>query len=214
MSLFVYVIAVDGKRRTGLRAQLEVGTNWLVQGFATAELFLDGIDHRDPGVLLLDLSGSDAPGEAPLPVLGKLGEKFATIITISIADVSVAVAAMKAGAYDVLVLPVAPDVLMHSVEGAALMQQGAARSRAATAEGTARIAALTSREKEVFSLLADGLANRDIAACLGISLRTAEVHRARLMAKLGVGSLAQALRLGYACSALALHATARTAETT
>ena len=88
------------------------------------------------------------------------------------------------------------------------------RRYAAASEAAARLAQLTSREKDVLRLLADGLANREVAVELGISLRTAEVHRARIMTKLGVGSLAQALRLGYACGVLQLHPAASTAGNT
>ncbi len=136
------------------------------------------------------------------------------IVTISAPSVAVAVAAIKAGAYDVVVLPAAAGDLARRVDDAAAVQRAAARRHAVAAEAATLLAQLTSRENEVLRLLADGLANRDVAARLGISLRTAEVHRARIMAKLGVGSLAQALRLGYACGALPLHPTPNIAVNT
>ncbi len=207
MGQFVYIIAVDGEKRAALRAQLATASNLLVQGFATPDLFVDGIGHRDAGVIVFDLPQADARQAEYIPVLGSFKESFATIVTISAPSVAVAVAAIKAGACDVVVLPAAAGDLARRVDDAAAVQRAAARRHAVAAEAATLLAQLTSRENEVLRLLADGLANRDVAARLGISLRTAEVHRARIMAKLGVGSLAQALRLGYACGALPLHPT-------
>ncbi|MFM9829006.1 MAG: response regulator transcription factor [Sphingomonas sp.] len=173
---------------------------------------MDGIGHRDAGVVLLDLPGTAL--DHYLPILGVLKDHFATIATISVASVPLAVSLVRAGAHNVLVHPVASGDLLRCVADAATAQRAAARRRAATGAAQARIATLTSRENDVLLLLADGLANRSIAARLGISLRTAEVHRASMMTKLGVGSLAEALRLGYAAGALALDPASVTAGNT
>lgn len=131
MGQFVYIIAVDGERRAKLRAQLGSVRTLLVQGFATPDLFLDGIGHRDAGVILFDVPDNGTDHAHYIPVLGNLRECFATIVTISAPNVALAVAAVKAGACDVVVLPVAAGDLALCVDNAIAVQRAAARRYAA-----------------------------------------------------------------------------------
>jgi two-component system response regulator FixJ len=100
---------------------------------------------------------------------------------------------MKAGAADFLKKPFCSEALLAAI-GAALAAPGPHIVDAAS-EAAARIAVLSPREGEVLELLAAGMPNKAVARELGLSPRTVEVHRARLMARLGVGSLAEAVRL-------------------
>ncbi len=108
-------------------------------------------------------------------------------------DVSTAVRAMKAGAIDFVEKPFDDRVLLSAISAAldAADAPGAADSTAAAA----RVAALSPREREVLDLLVAGKPNKAIARDLGLSPRTVEIHRARLMARLEVGSLAEAVRI-------------------
>jgi two-component system response regulator FixJ len=109
-------------------------------------------------------------------------------------DVQTAVRAMKAGAVDFIEKPFNDDVLLSAIEGALARGAGANRNREAE-DAAWRIAKLSRREREVLDALVSGRPNKVIAFDLGISVRTVEVHRARMMERLGVRQLAEAVRL-------------------
>jgi two-component system, LuxR family, response regulator FixJ len=121
------------------------------------------------------------------------GFRRPVVVMTAHGDVAMAVRAMKAGAVDFVEKPFDDEALLAVTEAALRTAQG---SGAAGADDAAeRIAALSPREREVLNLLVAGKPNKLIARDLGLSPRTVEVHRARLMARLGVGSLAEAVRL-------------------
>jgi len=126
------------------------------------------------------------------------GINMPVIIVTGHGDVSVAVQAMKAGAIDFLEKPFEKAALLNAISRAfARIDDANARALEAT-EAQVRIAALTAREKDVLEGLANGYPNKTIAYDLGCSSRTVEVHRASLMAKLGIRSLSEALRIAFA----------------
>ena len=113
-------------------------------------------------------------------------------------DVSLAVRAMKAGAVDFIEKPFQKAVLLSAIEhGMARLQQSASSLREAN-NASVKLQLLSARERDVLDGLAKGLPNKSIAYDLGISPRTVEIHRANLMAKLGVKSLSEALRVAFA----------------
>ena len=113
-------------------------------------------------------------------------------------DIGIAVRAMKAGAIDFIEKPFEKATLIGAIESG-FAQLDDKDGRAARAhDASIAIAGLTDRERDVLEGLAQGLPNKTIAYDLGISPRTIEVHRANLMAKLGVRSLSDALRLAFA----------------
>jgi two-component system, LuxR family, response regulator FixJ len=133
------------------------------------------------------------PGLDGLQLLYRLKERRfrrPVIVMTAHGDISTAVKAMKAGAVDFVEKPFDDEVILAAI-GTAL--------KPATVEGpgtaVSRIAELSAREREVLSLLVAGKPNKLIAGELGLSPRTVEVHRARLMTRLGVGSLAEAVRI-------------------
>src|SRR5487761_2714220 len=127
--------------------------------------------------------------------LAELGLDVAVVVMSGHADVSSAVAAMKAGAVDFLQKPFAETTLLAVVRQALERQSAAAAEVEAAATAAARLASLTPREHEVLAQLVAGHANKVIAQVLGASPRTIEVHRARVMEKLGVRSLPDLVRL-------------------
>ncbi|MBD0276314.1 MAG: response regulator [Acetobacteraceae bacterium] len=146
------------------------------------------------GCLLTDVRMPDLDGLELLRRLREGGFKRPVVIMTAHGDVATAVQAMKAGAVDFVEKPFDDGALLATVEAAL----GASRASGAAAEGgdaAARVAALSPREREVLDLLAAGKPNKGVARDLGLSPRTVEVHRARLMERLGVGSLAEAVRL-------------------
>ena len=109
-------------------------------------------------------------------------------------DVSTAVRAMKAGAVDFIEKPF-DDAALLSTVGRALQTAAAPEANKNDSEAAARLAALSPREREVLERLMAGKPNKAVARDLGLSPRTVEIHRARLLARLEVGSLAEAVRL-------------------
>ena len=110
------------------------------------------------------------------------------------ADVTTAVRAMKAGAVDFIEKPYDADGLVEAIE-AAMEKPGRPAIRRQAAKAAARIAMLSPREREVLDGLVAGRTNKSIAFDLGISYRTVEMHRARMLKRLGTRRLAEAVRL-------------------
>jgi two-component system, LuxR family, response regulator FixJ len=137
-----------------------------------------------PGIDGLELQALLLHRNILLPVIVMTGQ----------GDVHSAVRAMKAGAVDFIEKPYNDDVLLNAIE-AAFSKAARADVGRETAEAAERIAKLTPREREVLAALVAGRSNKVIAFDLGISIRTVEVHRARMMERLGVRLFAEAVRL-------------------
>jgi two-component system response regulator FixJ len=145
------------------------------------------------GCVLTDVRMPGLDGLELLRLLKKEGFRRPVFVMTAHGDVAMAVRAMKAGAVDFVEKPFDDEALLATTEAALGTPQA---SGAAGADDAAeRIAALSPREREVLDLLMAGKPNKHIARDLGLSPRTVEVHRARMMARLGVGSLAEAVRL-------------------
>jgi two-component system response regulator FixJ len=162
--------------------------------YETSFAFLDAAPNLVPGCALLDVKMPGLDGlqlqalllqrNIPLPVIMMTGQS----------DVQSAVRAMSAGAVDYIEKPYSDDALLKAIE-AALARAGRADIGRETAEAAERIATLSPREREVLDALVAGRPHKVIAFDLGISVRTVEVHRARMMERLGVRQFAQAIRL-------------------
>ncbi len=161
-------------------------------GFAFLEA-LPSLREDAVGCVLTDVRMPGLDGLELLRRLKQGGFRRPVVVMTAHGDVSTAVRAMKAGAVDFVEKPFEDEALLAAVEAALGAPQA---SGAAGADDAAdRIAALSPREREVLDLLISGKPNKLIARDLGLSPRTVEVHRARMMARLGVGSLAEAVRL-------------------
>ena len=126
--------------------------------------------------------------------LNRLGVPVPVIVMTAHGDVARAVQAMKAGAVDFLEKPFDDETLLNGIE-AALAKAGRRVGDREPVEAAQRIATLSPREREVLDGLMTGRPNKVIAFDLGISVRTVEVHRARMMERLGTRKLADAVRL-------------------
>ncbi len=193
----VYIIEDDVDARAMLVALLE-SSGGRVHGFATAEDFLRHGASERPACALVDV---DLPGMSGLELQAKLpGDtpQLPVIVFTGRGDAATARAALLAGALDFLEKPVRPQELLDAV-GAALASDAQAIERARELQQIAEmVKRLTPREHEVFQHITDGLLNREIALKLGISPRTVEIHRERLMYKLKARRLADLFRIRLA----------------
>jgi FixJ family two-component response regulator len=167
-----------------------------VQAFASAREFLDS-DWRahGPACLVLDVR---LPGLSGLDLQRELQTEKATLPIIFITgrgDIPTSVKAMKAGAVDFLPKPVREATLLPAIEQALARAVGEHDERVEVEDIQSRIDTLTPREREVMALVVRGLLNKQIAYELGTVEKTIKVHRARVMDKMQVGSLAELVRL-------------------
>jgi two-component system, LuxR family, response regulator FixJ len=163
--------------------------------FERPDLFLTAAKTFKPGCVLLDVR---LPGVSGLDVqvqLNRMRSDLSVIIVTGQGDIRTAVRAMKAGASDFLEKPYRDQTLLGAIEATFKKEGRIARDRD-IAEAVQRIATLSPRERDVLDGLMAGRPNKLIAYQLGISVRTVEVHRARMMERLGVRQLAEAVRLG------------------
>ena len=190
----VYVVDDDEAVRDSLQWLLE-GKDYRVRCFDSAESFLSRYDPREVACLIVDIRMAGMTG---LELQDRLVERKSPLPVVFITghgDVPMAVEAMRAGAMDFLQKPFNDDELIRRVNRA-LEEEAAQREVLRQRdEVERRWSDLTAREREVAQRVADGQANKVVAADLSISERTVELHRARIMQKMGVRSVAQLVRM-------------------
>ena len=165
------------------------------QVFPSAEAFLERVLPSWHGCLLLDLRMPGASGIELQAMLAERGVTLPIIILTAHGDVAATRQTLKAGAFDFVEKPFEAEQLTAIVEKA-IASDEAAQERIAQGEALQRrLARLTDRERQVFDSVVAGRHNREIAADLGISARTVEVYKARIMQKLQVDRLADLIRL-------------------
>jgi two-component system response regulator FixJ len=192
--MLVYVIDDDEAVRSSLSLLLR-SEGHSVQEFKSAEDFLENGDLSRGDCAVIDIRMDGMDGLELQESLISKGVQIPTIIVTGHGDVALAVRAMKAGAIDFVEKPYEDEVLLRAVASA---QSTASKSKDKNRAESAieRLSSLSPREREVLSGLMDGLTNKAVARRLGISHRTVEIHRANLMEKAAVTSLAQLVRLG------------------
>lgn len=185
----IHVVDDDGDLRDSLKAMLEAA-GFRCSLYETGRAFLEALPAT--GCALVDVRMPELDGLALLGELAARKSRLPVIMMTGFADVALAVKAMKAGAVDFVEKPTAPEVLVGAVKRALETAQA---SGAAQREAQAILDRLTQREMDVLKLLVTGDPNKIVAHKLGISPRTVEIHRGRLMEKLDAGSLADLVRL-------------------
>ena len=193
-SPIVYIVDDDRDVRSSISFMLGTSGN-RSRPFASGIDFIDSLDHLEPGCIMLDVRMPEIDGIGVLGELAKRDIGWPVIIMTGHGEVALAVETMKLGAIDFLEKPFGEDLLHASLKRAAEMLETQAGQSERRREAKARIASLTEREREVLRGLLAGMPNKLIAHHFGISLRTAEMHRANMMQRLGVKSLADALRV-------------------
>jgi two-component system response regulator FixJ len=142
-------------------------------------------DVRMPGLSGLELQQR----------LGEAGYHVPLILITGYADIDIAVSAMKAGAWDFMGKPIAVDQLVSSIQAAVADARRRAAERYDHAQIAARVAELGERHRQVLDLMVQGLTSKQIAAALKINHRTVENYRAYVMDRIGVGNIAQLVRV-------------------
>jgi FixJ family two-component response regulator len=198
----VYVVDDDAAVRDGLALLLDTA-GLAVQTFPAAAAFLAAYEAGRGGCLILDVRMPEMSGPELQAELSRRGADLPIVFLTAHGDIPTTVQAMKGGAIDFLTKPVVGSELLERVH-AALERSARLREQAsATQSLRERLQALTTREREIMRLVAAGQANKEIARTLGISHRTVEVHRARVMQKTGVTNLVELSHLAEACGLLA-----------
>lgn len=198
----VFIVDDDQAVARSLRWLIEA-VRLRVEIHASAREFLDGYDPARPGCLLLDLR---MPGMSGLELQQRLssrpGHHLPIIFITGHGDVQVAVRALRAGAFDFIEKPFNDQDLLERIH-AAITHDRIERERHADRERVrVRMGMLTPREHEVFALVARGLSNKVIAGELGLSPKTVEGHRARVMEKMAARSLSDLVRMALCVDAL------------
>jgi two-component system response regulator FixJ len=189
----VHVVDDDPAVRRSL-GQLLYSADFECVGYESALKFLESLPGISAGCILLDLKMPEIDGLALQGQLADLGFNLPVIVITGHGDTSTAVAAMKGGAVDFIEKPFDDKHLFASIE-AALANARPGRTDRESAEAVGRIATLSPRERQVLGALVAGRPSKAIAHDLGISIRTVEVHRARMLERLGTRRLAEAIRL-------------------
>ena len=155
--------------------------------WSSGEAFLAGAKLDEPAIVLLDMRMPGLDGAGVHAELRQREACLGVIILTGHGDIDMAVEQMKVGAIDFLQKPVAAAALAAALETAGQR----ARQCAADRDLAHRAAALSAREREIADLICRGLTNRDIGTALSIAVRTVEVHRARVVDKLGATNSAE-----------------------
>ncbi len=189
----VFIIDDDADFRESVQWLLE-STSYTIESYASAQEFLDDYDQC-PGCMLLDVRMPEISGLALQQIMQERDIRLPVIVLTGHGDVPMAVTAMKNGALDFLEKPFDDDVLLKLVDRA--MQEAEQRFSQQNEERELRelYDTLSRREREVMDLVVTGNSNREIAETLGISPKTVEVHRSRVMGKMRAESLAQLVQM-------------------
>ncbi|MEO8313863.1 MAG: response regulator transcription factor [Pseudomonadota bacterium] len=190
----VFVVDDDNGVRTSIRLLLKsVGIS--ATPYASAREFLAAYDSGQPGCLILDIR---MPGMSGLELQQELNLRGAVIPVVFITghgDIPMAVEAMQQGAFDFLQKPFRDQDLIDRVQRA-LERDTEHRESLREVDGIQqRLDSLTPREREVLDLLTQGKQNKVMAADLGLSQRTVEIHRSHVMEKMDARSVAQLVRM-------------------
>ena len=190
----VFVVDDNAGVRKSLRALFE-SADLAVETYASAEEFLAVYDPDRAGCLLLDVRLRHGSGLDLQDELRRRKTMLPIIVLTGHGTVPTSVRALKAGAVDFLQKPAPPKVLLERVRAAIEVDR---QTRATAAEGAVareQLAHLTPREREVMELLLAGKTSKEIAAVLGVSVRTVEGHRRVVLSKTDVSSAAQLVRV-------------------
>jgi two-component system response regulator FixJ len=193
----VYIVDDDEAVRDSLSALLE-SKGYEVASFGSAPEFLDTARSLPAGCLVVDIRMPEMDGLELQRQLIERSFGFPLIVITGHGDVPLAVRAMKAGAVDFVEKPFAAESILDSLTAAFARLAAPAEQDPTAVAATSKLDRLSSREREVLEGLLAGLPNKSIAYDLGISPRTVEIHRARVMDKMGARSLSELIRLALA----------------
>jgi two-component system, LuxR family, response regulator FixJ len=195
----VYVVDDDEAVRDSQSVLLQ-SKAFAVRSFASALEFLEAAPSLLTGCLIVDIRMPEMDGLELQQRLIDGSLDFPLIVITGHGDVPLAVRAMKAGAVDFIEKPFASEAILDSLEAALLRLSTPGEEDPAKVAAVAKLALLSPRELQVLEGLLAGLPNKTIAYDLEISPRTVEIHRARVMDKMGARNLSELIRLALAAS--------------
>jgi FixJ family two-component response regulator len=195
----VFIIDDDQAVRDAVGLLLQTA-GLVVETFPSAAVFLESTAVRRPGCLVLDVRMPGMSGLDLQKQLQQQGCRTPIIFMTGHGDVPMAIRAMKAGAFDFIEKPFQGEALLGRVREALQLDTLERRRQVRRAAALERLALLSPREREVLERVATGQYNKVIAAELGISLSTVEIHRKRVMEKLQAGSLSDLIRTLALCN--------------
>ncbi len=190
----VFVVDDDEGVRNSLRFLLK-SVGIASRALASAKEFLDAYKPNQPGCLVLDVRMPGMSGIELQQLLNLRGAVIPVIFITGHGDVPMAVEAMQQGAFDFLQKPFRDQDLIDRIQRALERDSRSRTALAQHAKIRERLESLTPRERQVLSLMTRGMPNKVMAAELGVSQRTVEIHRARVMEKTDAASLAQLVRM-------------------
>ena len=193
----VYVVDEDEQFRASTRSLLATRPGLLVRGFRTAKAFMEQAHELEGGIVLLDDEAHPTGAADVLHALAPYDHQFLFVVLSARPTIKGVVLAMKAGAFEFLEKPCDLDTLISAMEPGLVRFERNRRIGIARIRASEALARLSTRELEVLKGLVDGCSSKEIAQELSLSPRTIEIHRAKLMNKLEVGSLSEALRLAF-----------------
>ncbi len=189
---WAYVVDDDDGFRGSLVLLLK-SNGWAVEGFDSPTAFIDSSDRLEPGLLLLDLH---LPGTSGLELLeSRLPEldRFAVIMVTGAGEIHTAVRTIKAGALDFIEKPFTPGELLDRLDALDSTVGETLRAKSLALAAKAKIDSLSPRERDVLERLLAGASNKLIGRALDLSPRTVEMHRAKMLQRLGVETTSEAL---------------------
>lgn len=195
----VFVIDDDQAMRNSLKWLIE-SVGMKVETYGSADEFIRNYYPGRAGCLLLDVR---MPGMSGLELQEHFVDHQISIPIIIITghgDVPMAVRAMKSGAIDFIEKPFNDELLLESIRNALDLDVERRMQQSERAEIATRLAQLTPREHEVMEMVTNGKANKEIASALGVSAKTVEAHRARVMEKMEAESLADLVKMVMAAN--------------
>jgi len=190
----VFVVDDDQAMRNSLKWLIE-SVGMQVESFASADEFLAQYQPGRAGCLVLDVR---MPGMSGLDLQEYLVENnihIPVVIITGHGDVPMAVRAMKSGAIDFIEKPFNDEVLLDAIRRATAYEEQQRSQHVENLHIQERLSHLTPREHEVMEMVTEGRSNKEIANALGVSAKTIEAHRARVMEKMQAGSLAELVRM-------------------
>jgi FixJ family two-component response regulator len=195
-TIFVVDDYAPGRRSI---SRLLRAAGFAVTAFASAGEFLAQYDSQSSGCLVLDLTMPAVSGLELQGILADRGSLLPIIFLTAHGDIPKSVQAMKRGASDFLMKPVNDEDLLAAVRAAIEKDRALRREQAELSEIRARLTTLTPREREVLEYVVAGKLNKQIAGELGTVEQTVKIHRAHVMQKMRVQSVAELVRLTQRC---------------
>ena len=190
----VFIVDDDAAIRFAMQALMD-SVNLSHEIFASGDEFLEKIADQRPGCLVLDIRMPGLGGLELQEELIKRGNTLPIIFITGHGDVPMAVEAMQKGAVDFIQKPFRDQELLDRIRDALATDEERREAQQHHAEVAGRLDRLTNREREVFDLVVTGKPNKVIAYELGVSQRTVEIHRARVMEKMQARSLADLVKM-------------------